>query len=492
MGRVPTLKGPTAAQRKEQSMMDKMRHLMSRLPKGTFAAGGGALGTAIGGPAGGAIGSAIGSGIATITGYGDYTVKSNSILRGGYSNDLERSPIDDLPQFVRGAHTVNVKHREYFGDLLVPENPTQFNNSGYVIQPSNTQLFPWLARIARQYQQYRIRGMVVEFKSNTTDYAAAGPLGSVGIATNYNVADAKFDTLVEFQNTEFAVVAKPSRNILHAIECHPSIGRGEWLYVRDIGNEDPGTVQDPRFNDFGLLQICTSGLPGTAGQKLGQLWVSYDIEFAKPVLGSTDPGPTPPGPVLKPGVLVTSTPDTGVLESTSNSALLSRYWTEPWTAPTANTVTPLFQNSTVDESTGNISADVIALSSTTNSFDIKRPGKYYLIYRLSVQNGSGSNHIISPADPAMIDINVVNNNAASSDLVTVNSIVPHAVTGAQSTTAMYVVALSYIINVSVADDLNTVTVTHPQFTTAGSSVLVASLRRRMDIEWLSTAPGSYM
>jgi hypothetical protein len=467
-------------------MMDKIKNLMARLPKGTFAAGGGALGAALGGPAGGAVGSAIGRGISTITGYGDYTVKSNSILKGGFSNDLERSPIDDLPQFVRGAHTVNVKHREYFGDLLIPEDPAVFDNSSYVIQPSNAQLFPWLARIARQYQQYRIRGMVVEFKSNTTDYAAAGPLGSVGIATNYNVADAKFDNLVEFQNSEFAVVSKPSRNILHAIECHPSIGRGEWLYVRDVDNENPSTVQDPRFNDFGLLQICTSGLPGTAGQTLGQLWVSYDIEFAKPVLGSSDPGP-----VLTPGVLVTSTPNTGVLESTSASALLSRNWSTTSFVPTASTVAPVFLNSAVTSSTGNISSDVIVLSSTANTFDIKRPGKYYLFYRLFVTNGTGTQSVLASSASTMSDISVVDNNAASSDYFTINKIVPHAVD--LTAGALYVVALSYIIDVAAADDVNTVTVTHPQFTTHSvSGSLVTNVQREMDIEWLSTAPGSYL
>jgi hypothetical protein len=328
--------------------------------------------------------------------------------------------------------------------------------------------------------------MVVEFKSNTTDYAAAGPLGSVGIATNYNVADAKFDNLVEFQNSEFAVVSKPSRNILHAIECHPSIGRGEWLYVRDVDNENPSTVQDPRFNDFGLLQICTSGLPGTAGQTLGQLWVSYDIEFAKPVLGSSDPGP-----VLTPGVLVTSTPNTGVLESTSASALLSRNWSTTSFVPTASTVAPVFLNSAVTSSTGNISSDVIVLSSTANTFDIKRPGKYYLFYRLFVTNGTGTQSVLASSASTMSDISVVDNNAASSDYFTINKIVPHAVD--LTAGALYVVALSYIIDVAAADDVNTVTVTHPQFTTHSvSGSLVTNVQREMDIEWLSTAPGSYL
>lgn len=478
--------------------MDKMKHLMSRLPKGSFAAGGGALGAAIGGPAGGALGSAIGHGISTITGYGDYTVRSNSILKGGFSNDLERSPIDDLPQFVRGAHTVNVKHREYFGDLLVPGSPAMFNNRGYVIQPSNAQLFPWLARIARQYQQYRIRGMVVEFKSNTTDYAAAGPLGCVGIATNYNVADTKFDNLIEFQNCEFAVVSKPSRNILHAIECHPSIGRGEWLYVRDVGNEDPSIVQDPRNNDFGLLQICTSGLPGTAGQTLGQLWVSYDIEFAKPVIGSDSgpypPGPVPPAPVLTPGVLVTSTPNTGYLESTSASALLSRRWSTVVLTPSANTVTPVFSNSSVTTSDGNISPDVVNLSTTANSINLERPGRYYLYYQLFVQNGTGTRFVLASPSSNMVNISVSNNGAASSVLYSVNTVVPHQVTTATGSVEerSYTVALAYIIDVAGADDANTVTVTHPSFTTThDGNYVVQYIRREMLIEWLSTAPGSY-
>lgn len=467
---------PTAQQRREQSVHDKMIALLERLPKGTFARGGGALGGMLAGPKGAALGTAIGSGISTITGYGDYTVRMNSILKSGFSSDSERSPVDDLPQFTRGAHTVNVKHREYFGDLLVPDVPSQFNNTAYTIQPSNSSLFPWLARIARQYQQYRIRGMVVEFKSNTTDYAAAGPLGSVGIATNYNVVDAKFDSLVEFQNSEFAVVSKPSKNILHAIECSPAIGRGEWLYVKDLSNEDPGMTQDSRFNDFGLLQVCTSGLPGTAGQTLGQLWVSYDIEFAKPILGSADPGPE-----LAACVVITSNPNSSAIAPTAESALLSRTWTDNSLVPTANTTYKMFEPSQVQSSVGNIASGIVTVDGST--VKLFKPGRYTLLFALRCVNGADNNYALRNFSGSTTGAVVNFGTGAGVATEPVEPDVPYAVVGTASATWDYSATL--YVSVESAPQAG-VLVTPPSFATHTSN-LVASITRSLIVEFLDTA-----
>lgn len=476
-------RGPTAAQRKQQSMRDKLTAALERLPKGTFAKGGGMIGGMLAGPKGYAAGTAIGHGIATITGYGDYTVKANTILKSGFSSELERSPVDDLPQFVRGAHTVNVKHREYFGDLLVPTDPASFNNTAYTIQPSNVSLFPWLARIARQYQQYRIRGMVVEYKSNTTDYAAAGPLGNVGIATNYNVADSKFDSLVEFQNSEFAVVAKPSKNILHAIECSPAIGRGEWLYVRDTLSEDPSAVQDARFNDFGLLQICTSGLPGATGQTLGQLWVSYDIEFAKPVLGSVDPGP-----VTASGMLVVSNPNSDALVSTSSSAMLYRQWNCNGFAPAINTTYRMFEASQVTSSTGNISTGIVAL--TTDDFQVKQPGKYIIQYYVDALTGTSSQLRLGGFTSATTDaIITYGTGNAGSFTATGVAKCPHVCTG--STNSTWTWSLTYVLDLTEVTPTTPATIAAPGFTT-DSTALVPSIARGMRIWYLGTEPGTYL
>jgi hypothetical protein len=468
-------------------MLDRLDALTRALPKGTFRTLGAKAGMYAGGPKGALVGAAIGQGIATITGRGDYVVKSNSIMSTGLAGAYERSPIDDLPQFTRGTHTVTVKHREYFGDLLVPVNPTLYNNDDYTIQPSNQSLFPWLAKIARQYQQYRIRGMVVEFKSNTTDYAAAGPLGSVGIATNYNTADAKFDNLIEFQNCEFATVSKPSHNILHAIECNPSIGRGEWLYVKDASNEDPNQVQDSRFNDFGKLQVCTSGLPGIAGQTLGQLWVSYDIEFAKPILGSSDPLPPTAA-----GVLVTSTPNSGVLESTTNSAQLAREWISSSITPSASTLTPVFNSLSVVSSVGNISADVVESSLVSNKLVVKRPGKYIVVYSGDCLNGAtgATSYTLADISTATTASVVTFNGSSSGTFITADEgQVPHALNNNNNAYWQFKIVLT--VDVTAADASNTVDLTPPQFV-AHASNLVASYERKCAVYWIATTPGNYL
>jgi hypothetical protein len=288
---------PAASKEHVANLAQRVDALMKRIPKGTARRVGGRIGMAAGGIPGAAMGSVIGQGIAAITGYGDYKVRANSLNVVGTS-------VDTVPRFVNSDHAVRMTHREFVGDLVVPDNPTGFNNTTYDINPSNNKLFPWLSRMATQYQQYRVHGMIVEYKSMSSDYAASGPLGTVMIASNYNVNDKPFDTKVALENSEFAVSSKPSRSIIHAIECDPALGAANrYYYVRDLGASSNG-VSDNRLYDLAKVQVATSGLPGTAGATMGEIWVSYDIEFTKPVLSSTSDGPSG----LKMGLAAVSSP----------------------------------------------------------------------------------------------------------------------------------------------------------------------------------------
>lgn len=232
----------------------------------------------------GKAGTMLGGGISKIMGFGDYVVQENSMAKGGYSSM-------EVPSFGGGSNEVRVTHREFVRTIAVPHSPTDFHNITYDINPSNDSLFPWLSKIARNYQQYKINGMVLTFKSMTSEYASSGSLGTVGIATNYNVNDKPFADLVSFENSQFAVVNKPSLNIVHAIECKEFARNGLQLYVRDAQSESTG-VSDARFYDFAKVQIMTDGLPQGVDTTLGQLWVSYDITLLKPIVASGAVVPT--------------------------------------------------------------------------------------------------------------------------------------------------------------------------------------------------------
>lgn len=248
------------------------------VPKGTFANGGAMLG-GLAGPMGSTIGSMLGKGLAAITGFGDYSVKTNTLTTEGLS-----LPQDSVPQFVTNKHATCIKHREYVGDVIVPVTPAVFTNSTYALNPGNGSLFPWLSSIATNFQQYKLKGCVFEYKTMSSDYASAGPLGTVVLATNYNSNEAPFATKIAMENSEFAVSSKPSMSVIHPIECDPSEQVADILYVRDVSAESASAVSDRRLYDWGNFQIATQGLPGVTGNVMGELWVSYDIELYKPII----------------------------------------------------------------------------------------------------------------------------------------------------------------------------------------------------------------
>jgi len=279
---IPALKrgasAPVKETPREKTFLAKLDKTLKAVPKGTFANVGGALGSKFG-PIGAGIGRMAGKGLSAITGYGDYQVSSNTVSTVSASVDM-------VPQFTRNEHSIRVKHREYIRDLLVPSNPQNFTLFDYVINPGNRDLFPWLGQMARQYSQYKVHGMVFAYKTMSSDYAASGPLGTVFMATNYNAVDRPFANKLELENCEYAVSCKPSTSLVHAIECDPKVTGNEILYVRDPAY-DTGEFNDRRFYDYGRFQVGTQGLPGSSGTTLGELWVTYDIELIKPIVGGS-------------------------------------------------------------------------------------------------------------------------------------------------------------------------------------------------------------
>lgn len=278
-GKGATQKVPSPSDRKQQSMLDKMDAVLKKLPPGTFAKAGAAVG-GLAGPKGAMIGGMIGKGISTITGRGDYVVRSNTLRREGGVLTT------GVPKFVSNtSRNVRIQHRECFGAVSSPTNAINFNSSTYSINPGNEVLFPWLSSIASNYEKYKIHGAVVYFESSSSDYAASGALGNVIIATNYNSAEIPWSDDISMLNSEFAVAGKPSFNLAHPLECSPLYGgQDDYLYVRDAAAISGSTTVDPRLYDFGLLQVATRGLSAAVGTELGRLWVTYDIEFVRPLI----------------------------------------------------------------------------------------------------------------------------------------------------------------------------------------------------------------
>jgi hypothetical protein len=238
-----------------------------------FADSGRILGGAIGGMFGNSsmgkgIGRFLGSGIGSILGSGDYTVMGNQPKYNVLANGSQ------IPQFSTTRQTNIVCHREYLGDIT---GTAGFNNVPYILNPGVATTFPWLSGVANNYQEYRFHGLVFEFRPLITDFVTAGAPGVVVMSTNYNADAVIYTTKQQMENAEYAVSVKPTMALMHGIECATSQTILPEKFIRT------GAVpanQDLRLYDAGTFQFATQANPI---QDLGELWVSYCVEFFKPI-----------------------------------------------------------------------------------------------------------------------------------------------------------------------------------------------------------------
>lgn len=227
---------------------------------------GGEVGSALGGMAGKGLGSLFKS----ITGWGDYTVKSNSLL----------FPDSAVPSF--GEDTIRVKKREFIAAINSTE-ANSFDLQAFDINPGLNQSFPWLSAIAQNYEQYRINGMIFQFVSTSSDAIASTTqlgLGQVIMSTDYSARkNEQYQDAPQMLGSMFSNSGKPSENIMHAIECAPTDTAQKLYYVRTGAVPDG---EDQKLYDLGKFQIALNAMPA-AYPGCGQLWVSYDITFCKSV-----------------------------------------------------------------------------------------------------------------------------------------------------------------------------------------------------------------
>lgn len=241
------------------------RNRMARRGTKPFSTIGRELGGIIGLPG---VGRIIGSGIGRIFGSGDYSlsnVPTSNTLYGTMP-----------PAFGSTSGATTIRHREYVTDIM---SSVGFVCSSYDLQPGNSVLFPWLSNIVQNYEQYRFKGLVLEFKStsanalNSTNTA----LGTIGIVTQYDVNNPDFTTKQQAENYAGSQAVNPSQSMLHFVECAPRSGVLDKYYIR--GNVVPAG-EDQKFFDMGKVCLFSQGSQAVAN--IGELWVSYDIELFMP------------------------------------------------------------------------------------------------------------------------------------------------------------------------------------------------------------------
>lgn len=208
------------------------------------------------------------------TGYGDYNIVSNSLVNNG--SDISSG---GTPSIESRGRSVVIRYREYLGEVTTGATIGAFNAVTYQINPANVLTFPWLAPIAQQFDQYKPHGVIFEFRSTATDTTTNASLGSVMIATDYDVVDAPYTSKQEMMNSAYASESKSSDSMLHGIECDPKELQRRMFYTRRVGSSTGSS--DARDYDLCNTTIATSGGGLAANQSVGSLYIHYEFEFFK-------------------------------------------------------------------------------------------------------------------------------------------------------------------------------------------------------------------
>lgn len=275
---------------KIKQLSDQVKALKMSKPKSKpFSTAGAIAGKSIGSmfgnsALGGGIGRWLGQGIGSIFGSGDYQLAGSAPSYNVLTNGKQ------IPKFSSTSATNIVCHREYLGDI---QGTSAFNNTLYPLNPGINTTFPWLSTIAQNYQEYKFHGIVFEFRPLITDFVTSGAPGVVVMATNYNADSPVYATKQAMENSEFAVSVKPTIGLMHGVECEMAQTILPQRYVR-TGPVPAG--QDYRLYDYGNFQFATQSNPL---QDLGELWVSYCVEFFKPILPITSGGDIRSGHVYR-------------------------------------------------------------------------------------------------------------------------------------------------------------------------------------------------
>jgi len=321
---------------------------------------GGAAGAMLGNPG---VGTALGAGISRILGHGDYTVKQNSMMAGP-------------PSFAALNQGIRIRHREYLQDV---RSSVAFACTQYQIQPTDRVTFPWLSQIATSFEQYKIHGLVFYFNTTAGNAISStnNALGIVGMATCYDPSQGPFQNKRQCEDYVGCTSAVPSISIMHAVECKPKSDVLDRYYCLQDAITD---VEDLKFFNHGTLNLFSVG--SQQATTVGELWVSYDIEFFNPKLENTGTDSSADH-FYAGGVTATTSKPLGALGylpltgSNINSTLTNSILTLPNSSAKGNYMVILILNTTVMTTpvlfttpTPNLVPHNLFLGDTQNSYAI--------------------------------------------------------------------------------------------------------------------------
>jgi len=198
----------------------------------------------------------------------NYSV-SQSVSAPQASAQVRRSARPNVSRATNGD--VRVTHREYIQDI---SGSVAFADSQLSCNPGLATTFPWLSKLAAQYESYSFENLSFEFETTSPTTAT----GTVLLAVDYDASDAAPANKTQIMSYRNCVRSPPWSSC-----CNSSLREDlHKLKSNFVRSGALAANQDVKLYDVGTFNVATQGQANT--NAVGELYVSYDVLLMTPQL----------------------------------------------------------------------------------------------------------------------------------------------------------------------------------------------------------------
>lgn len=176
-----------------------------------------------------------------------------------------------------GMDRIRVRHREFIGGLTTGTNTAWSTVFEGQLNPGLKRSFPWLSTTALNYENYKVNNLVVEYIPSV----ATNIDGQISLLIDYDAADSRPPSEEAFKNSQNAVVTSVWKGVALR-STKEQLNKG--MVTKFTRDESISSTADLKTYDIGTLYVFSQGV--VANKRVGDLYISYDIELITPQLNA--------------------------------------------------------------------------------------------------------------------------------------------------------------------------------------------------------------
>lgn len=170
-----------------------------------------------------------------------------------------------------------ITHREYIGDITAGlATPSVFNLNSFALNPGQGGTFPWLSRIAANYESYVFESLNFCYETE----ASTNLGGTVIMAIDYDAVDNPPISKQQAMAYRSSIRTSPWNGVRHR-SVREDLQKSKSFYIRTLTQP---LNTDLKTYDTGVLYVISQGV-STSGATLGELYVEYTVKLLTPAFG---------------------------------------------------------------------------------------------------------------------------------------------------------------------------------------------------------------